>query len=357
MSAVVIMATAPDRLAKVASNRAPGRPRLDHQPELDGLRGIAVLVVLASHAQILSVAREGGLAGVTLFFVLSGYLITRLLVAEWSVRGRVDLRAFYLRRALRLLPALAAVLGVAVAGYSLGLWPSSPADLAVAVPAIVFYIGNWVAATGASFGVLSHTWSLAVEEQFYVVWPVLLILALTRLSPRTLGIAAVLLAVLITPWRLVLLTNGYLGWAFNGTDAHADSLLLGCAIALLGTRLPSILGWLGVLGVVATSIVWIGGGGLVVMVPLATMASALAVAGAPRSLGWKPLAFVGRISYGLYLWHFLFIWSGLPAIVVIAASFAAAIASYAVIERPFLRMKDRLRSVEAADPSGDRQVE
>lgn len=341
---------ADDPVAASVSDRRERRPRLAHQPELDGLRGIAVLVVLASHAQVLAVGREGGLAGVTLFFVLSGYLITRLLVTEWTTVGRVDLRAFYLRRGLRLFPALAALLVVVLFGYAMGLWSSDHADLGIAVPAVIFYVGNWVAAAGTSFGVLGHTWSLAVEEQFYLVWPLLLMLLLSRMSPRTLAVGAVLLAVLITPWRLMILSSGNLGWAFNGTDAHADGLLLGCAIALLGTKLPAKLGWLGVLALIATSIVWIGGGGLLVMVPLATIASALAVAGTPRALGWRPLAFVGRISYGLYLWHFLFIGSGLPAVVIVAASFAAAIASFYVIERPFLRMKDRLSLVSAVAP-------
>ena len=328
------------------------RPRLAHQPELDGLRGIAVLVVLAAHARVTPVAAEGGLAGVTLFFVLSGYLITRLLIAERTTIGRVDLRAFYMRRALRLFPALGALLIVVLVGYAIGLWESNRADLGVAIPAVILYAGNWVAATGASFGVLGHTWSLAVEEQFYLVWPVLLLLLLSRVSLRAVAVGAVLIAVLVTPWRLVLLMNGQLGWAFNGTDTHADALLLGCAIAILGTKLPATLGWLGVLGLIATSIVWIGGGGLLIMVPLATIASALAVAGSPQALGWRPLAFVGTISYGLYLWHFLFIWSGLPAIVVVAASFAAAIASYYVVERPFLRLKDRWGTTSAPMPSG-----
>jgi peptidoglycan/LPS O-acetylase OafA/YrhL len=333
----------PDQCFTTADGtRTDRRPRLSHRPELDGLRGIAVLVVLASHARVLGVAREGGGAGVTLFFVLSGYLITRLLAAEWAATTRLHLQVFYLRRALRLFPALGAVLIAVVAGYGLGLWPANRVDLAIALPAVMLYVGNWVAAAGANFGVLGHTWSLAVEEQFYLVWPLLLVVALPRTSLRSLGILAVLAAVLVTPWRAVLLLNGNLGWAFNGTDAHADGLLLGCAIALLSARLPTILGWLGIGGVVVTSIAWIGGGGLVIMVPLATIASAMALAGAPPMLGWKPLAFVGRISYGLYLWHFLFIWSGFPAIVVIGAAFAAAIASFHLIESPFLRMKDRL---------------
>lgn len=331
-----------DVSAPASDTARPGRARLEHRPELDGLRGLAVLIVLASHAQVLGVAREGGLAGVSLFFVLSGYLITRLLVAEWESDGRIDLRTFYLRRGLRLFPALGALLVVVVIGYSVGLWESAPADLSVAVPAVILYVGNWVSATGAAFGVLGHTWSLAVEEQFYLAWPVVLGIAVRRLPVRTIGAIAILVAVAITPWRVILLTEGQLGWAFTGTDAHADGLLFGCVIALLGTRLPAAAGMLGVVGVIVTSYAWIGGGGLVVMVPLATIASAIAVAGTPRWLGWQPLAYVGRISYGLYLWHFLFIWSGLPGAVIVIVSFAAAIVSYAIVERPFLRMKDRL---------------
>ena len=156
-----------------------------------------------------------------------------------------------------------------------------------------------------------------------------------------------LLAVLVTPWR-VLLLNGDLGRAYAGTDAHADALLLGCAIALLEIRLPAILGWIGLAGIVASAAIWAGGGGSVFMLPMATVFGVLAVAGCPVPIRWAPLAYIGRISYGLYLWHYLFIWWGLPWPVVIIVSLVVASLSYVVIERPFLRLKDRLRAVTDA---------
>ena len=320
---------------------------MKYRPELDGLRGVAVLTVLAAHAGFPGFAPEGGLAGVTLFFVLSGYLISSLLLAERDATQRIDLRAFYLRRALRLFPALGAVLAVVAVGSLLGLWPKAGGDMLIAIPAVVFYVGNWF---GGSLGVLGHTWSLAVEEQFYLVWPVALILALRMADRRTIAIAAVFGSILVTPWRAQLLLNGDLGHAFSGTDAHADALLLGCVIALMEIRLPSIAGWIGLMGVVLTGALWIGGGGLVIMVPLATVFAVLAVAGCPLPIRWGPLAYVGRISYGLYLWHFLFIWWGLPWPVVIVLSFSVASLSYRVIELPFLRLKDRLRARAGTEP-------
>jgi peptidoglycan/LPS O-acetylase OafA/YrhL len=323
--------------------------RLAHRSELDGLRGIAVLVVLAAHAGVPGFSSEGGLAGVTLFFVLSGFLITGLLVVERGATGRIDLRSFYIRRGLRLFPALLALLVVVAAGSMIGLWSRAGGDMRTAIPAVLLYVGNWAQVAGVSLGPLGHTWSLAIEEQFYLLWPIGLILALRFAGRRTIAVILVLIAIMVTPWRVDLLLAGDLGHAFAGTDAHADALLLGCAIALLEVRLPAGIGILGAAGVVACAILWGGGGSLVYMIPAATVLSALAVAGPPKLLGWAPLAHIGRISYGLYLWHFLFIWWGLPWPVVITTSVLAAELSYVAVERPFLRLKDRMR--EASAPS------
>ena len=151
---------------------------MKHRPELDGLRGIAILAVLAAHTGVPGFADGGGGAGVTLFFVLSGYLITSLLLAERDKNGRVDLRAFYVRRALRLLPALAAVLVVVVVLLLAGLAPAAAVadtNYAIVIAGVVAYVANWVAVAGQSIGMLGHTWSLAVEEQFYIVWPAMLL--------------------------------------------------------------------------------------------------------------------------------------------------------------------------------------
>ncbi|MGH2464600.1 MAG: acyltransferase family protein [Candidatus Limnocylindrales bacterium] len=313
------------------------------RPELDGLRAVAVLTVMAAHARVPGFASEGGLAGVTLFFVLSGYLITALLLAERTNTGRVDLRSFYIRRGLRLFPAVVALLIVVAVGSAFGLWVSAGGDMVLAIPAVLLYVGNWAQVAGLSMGPLGHTWSLAIEEQFYLIWPAALLLALRFGDRRLLGLLAILVAILVTPWRAELLLAGALGQAFAGTDAHADALLVGCAIALLDVRLPAAAGWAGLIGIVVAGALWSGGGGLVFMLPIATAGAFLAVAGCPQPIGWRPVAHVGRISYGLYLWHFLFIWWGLPWPIVFALSFLAAEASYVAIERPFLRMKDRFQ--------------
>jgi peptidoglycan/LPS O-acetylase OafA/YrhL len=153
---------------------------------------------------------------------------------------------------------------------------------------------------------------------------------------------ALAIAVLVTPWRTLLLEGGAVDHVFNGTDTHADALLLGCAVALLRIRAPSAIGWVGTGGIVVTGAVWASGGmGMLLFLPVATIASVMALAGCPAMLGWRPLAYVGRISYGLYLWHYLFLWWGWPAPLVIAVSIVGAVVSYERLERPFLRLKDR----------------
>jgi peptidoglycan/LPS O-acetylase OafA/YrhL len=330
-----------------------------HRPELDGLRGIAVLIVLASHAHLAGFAVEGGFAGVTLFFVLSGFLITSLLEAELGRQGQIDFRSFYVRRGLRLLPALFALLAVVAVGYALNAWPSPPgpgiASVPVSLVAVAGYVPNW---TGmfVQMGVLSHTWSLGVEEQFYLAWPIALFAGHRLLGARRLAVVALALAILVTPWRLLLMGHEHYAHVFSGTDTHADALLLGCALALLRVRAPHFVGWLGVAGIMVIGALWANGAtGLIVFMPLAAVASVAALAGCPAMLAWRPLAYVGRISYGLYLWHYLLIWWGWPAPLVIPVSIAVAIVSYEHLERPFLRLKDRYaraRVDEVATPAG-----
>ncbi len=320
-----------------------------HRPELDGLRGIAVLIVLALHTGLGGLAGDGGVAGVTLFFVLSGFLITSLLVAESGRNGRVDLRAFYVRRGLRLLPAIFALLAVVAIGYTLKVWPSPPAPAIDNVPfsllTVVAYVANWGAMT-SYMGVLGHTWSLGVEEQFYLGWPIALLAGIRLLGPRRLALLAVALSVLVMPWRVFLLDAVGMIRVFDGTDTHADALLLGCTLALLRVRAPTFVGWLGIGGVVVSGALWgTGGTSLVLLLPVATIASVAALAGCPPQLAWRPLAYIGRISYGLYLWHFLLIWWGWPTPLEVAASIAVAVVSYERLERPFLRLKDRYARV------------
>jgi peptidoglycan/LPS O-acetylase OafA/YrhL len=320
-----------------------------HRPELDGLRGVAVVLVLLSHTQAAGFAVEGGFAGVTLFFALSGYLITSLLDAEVGKFGRVDLKAFYLRRGLRLLPALFALLVVVATGYALDAWPSPPAPPIASVPIALVsaaaYVPNWIG-MGFPLGVLGHTWSLGVEEQFYLAWPISLLAGYRLLGPRKLGAVLVLVAALVSPWRLLLVQLGYVSHVFAGTDTHADALLLGAAFAILRVRAPDMVGWLGFGLLVCLALFWPSGrDGLLLYLPAATVASVMALAGCPDRLSWRPIAYIGRVSYGLYLWHFLFLWWGWPAPMVLLVSLLAAIASYELYERHFLRIKDRYRPV------------
>lgn len=321
------------------------RQLLPHVPGLDGLRALAVLSVMAYHNGFGWI--PGGFYGVDAFFVLSGYLITSLLLAEWRSTGTVGLGQFWARRARRLLPALfvlVAVLAVAhLAWPGVLAWPDPLADAA----ATLGYVANWhfivssagyFAASGPQSPLL-HTWSLAIEEQFYLLWPLIVCVALgglTRvaLRPRRaphgrrrlafLGVLCGLGALASAAW-MWLLTPAFanLDRAYYGTDTRAQDLLVGAALAVALTLVPSpsarvrrCAAAAGVGGLAAAALLWhlvpfysalaFHGGFL-----LASLASAAVVASAvlapaglvARALSVRPLRYVGRISYGAYLWH------------------------------------------------------
>jgi peptidoglycan/LPS O-acetylase OafA/YrhL len=323
---------------------------MKHRPELDGLRGVAILVVLAAHTGVPGFSDGGGGAGVTLFFVLSGFLITSLLLAEKSKYARVDLKAFYIRRALRLFPALAAVLVVVALLALTGLMPQEAregVDYRIVIAGVVAYVANWVVVAGQPIGMLGHTWSLAVEEQFYILWPALLLLGL-RLGRQWFALIVLVVIFADTPYRLWLDLNGGFMHVFVGTDTRGDALLLGCVLALLDAHWHAVVGWLGLAGVMALALTWNGDPGLgaqIIYIPAAALAGTLAVAGCPAILAWRPLAFVGRISYGLYLWHGLVIWWHLAWPIAVPLCIAIACVSYFVLEQRFLRLKNRFGRV------------
>ena len=165
--------------------------RLGYRPSLDGLRGVAVLVVMAHHAYV-PFFRGGGV-GVDIFFVLSGFLITSLLLEEWRRTQDISLRGFYIRRGLRLLPALFMLLLVLQAYALLRMRGDAFWEMEKAIGAVLGYFGNWVAALGLyDMRVLSHTWSLSIEEQFYFLWPIILLLMLRSRWKRTRILGALL---------------------------------------------------------------------------------------------------------------------------------------------------------------------
>ena len=223
-----------------ARSAGPRRPRLGYQPGLDGLRAVAVVAVLLYHFGVSWL--PGGFLGVEVFFVISGYLITSLLLAEWRADHGIALGSFWARRARRLLPALFAMLAV-VSAAALIFAPDAVPELRRGIPAALVYMTNWYEIVRkqsyfARFGrppLLLHLWSLAVEEQFYLIWPPLLLLGVRRTRgrrrPRVYaalgGAAASALA-------------GYLLYhpgvdpsrVYYGTDTRASGLLLGAVLAM-----------------------------------------------------------------------------------------------------------------------------
>jgi peptidoglycan/LPS O-acetylase OafA/YrhL len=341
-------------------------------PSLDGLRGVAIAAVIAFHLGYLG----GGWVGVDVFFVLSGFLITSLLLEEQARSGTVRLRAFWARRARRLLPALMLVL-VALALYA---WAGGagvvPAQLRSPAVATMLYFANWqqIAAGHDYFAhfqavnSLQPMWSLAVEEQYYLVWPVLFLgLAWLgrRRSTRTLVILTASLAAASAVWMGVAAHTQGFERAYLGTDTRAWELLLGGlgAMALRSrqpVRRPGLWSWATVVAAcgVGVGTAWAGGppswvwdGGLVA---IATCVVVIVVGSVrhpdgpvARLLAIAPLRWLGRISYSLYLWHW-------PVIVVLttattglsgaslltcrlAAMLGAAGLSYFVIEQPIRR--------------------
>ena len=354
----------------------PARTGQRYLPGLDGLRALAVLAVIAYHEQL--GWAPGGLLGVAVFFTLSGYLITDLLLGQWSACGRLQLADFWLRRARRLLPALFVMLAAVTAWVTL-MDRTRLAGLRGAVAAAATYSSNWylIAADQSYFArfappsPLDHLWSLAVEEQFYLLWPWLLLLGLCCLRTRRAGalrwlaLPTLALAAASATAMFLLYHPGLDPTrVYEGTDTRAFGLFIGAALAMVwpsrrlaapARRARVLLDGAGFAGLAVIALmIWRVGqyspfayrGGLVVL----SLAAAAVTAGAAApgslvglTLGWRPLRWIGVRSYGIYLWHYPVIVLTSPpdagedlprAAVQIAASVILAALSWRFVEEP-----------------------
>lgn len=333
-------------------------------PALDGLRAVSIALVLLAHLaqdipEVRAVALASGQIGVSVFFVVSGYLITMLLLREEAKTGGVDLRAFYIRRALRIFPASYFFQAVIITLALAGLVHAPPHDYI----ASALYVRNLVGRGHET----AHLWSLSLEEQFYMFWPFLF----WWLRPsRRLGVALGICGGVLV-WRALLVelgntTRTALLWR---TDLRVDTILMGCVLALVLHRAPGLVrerapwlarGWV-FWGAWVALFIWetlAPGSWAALHVEMSVVAVLIAVivlwtlsrpdSAVTRLFQTKPFRMVGRLSYSLYLWQQLFLGPQtreLGAIrtfpLDIVLTVVAAVGSYLLIERPFLRLKDR----------------
>jgi peptidoglycan/LPS O-acetylase OafA/YrhL len=365
-----------------AARRRPALPgRLGYQPGLDGLRGLSVLAVIGYHAGFGWL--RGGWIGVEVFFVVSGFLITSLLVEERESSGRIDLGQFWRRRARRLLPALGVMLAVVATATLLLGSAAERASVRRDLPWALVYLSNWGQIAGdvpyyaTEAPVLRHLWSLAIEEQFYLVWPLaFVVLSRTRMRPVAVARALAVLACTAMIATFVLQVGGpgplfgdvdRTNFMYLSTVTRASGLLLGAAAAfvwrpgrrpsgtggdpgrpldLAGAVAVAVLGCTAVAATLSAGYVyqWL----LPVVSVLALVVVLVSVHPSSRlvrgALSWRPLVGVGRRSYGLYLWHWpVFVLAGATHGSVARFAFASAITvavsevSYRVVETPARR--------------------
>ena len=347
------------------------RRGVGYSPGLDGLRGVCLAGVLLFHAPFEWMS--GGFLGVSTFFTLSGYLITSLLLVEWERQGRIDFRKFWSRRLRRLGPAL--WLGVVATVLSSPLWAPEPIRERLAWDALssVTFLSNWRFMTPdyaysklfTDPSPLQHCWSLAIEAQYYLVFPLLLSLLLrrARLAGVAAGLAGLAVASVLASWAFATSSEAEYR-SYYGTDTRAAEILVGALVAVAGragwltplTSRGSRAGVLGAVGLLGTVLTWVvtevespllyrGGFGLYSLLSACTLLAAIAAKNPVGSLLSHPsLVWLGRISYGAYVYHWpIFLWldpdlTGLGptllfAVRTLTTLFLAAV-SYRFLEEP-----------------------
>jgi peptidoglycan/LPS O-acetylase OafA/YrhL len=359
------------------TNPSTAARRLGHRPVLDGLRGIAIALVMLAHTSVL----PNGYVGVDLFFALSGFLITSLLYDEWERNGRISLRRFYERRARRLLPALGVMLAIGLLVDSI-CYPMTGWSFGKKALTSLLFVNNWIAATGHArdLGSLNPTWSLAQEEQFYLLWPLMLFLLLrARVRPQI--VAAMLLIAILTLVEVAPRSGeAHFYEVYYSPMARAAELLSGCLGAVVwrhrlvrlpsrvAARLPARVGgltggrqpWRALVALVLaylfirllfdyallTEQVYLRA--CVLAVALITTLVGMPASLLSRVIASAPLRYLGRISYSLYLFHLLtrdVVYHYLPngsvdlnALLTIASSVMLASASWILIESRVLTL-------------------
>lgn len=334
--------------------------RLGRRPALDGLRGAAVLLVVVGHSLLGRVAASRTI-GVTLFFVLSGFLITSVLLEEHADTGAIRLPAFYARRARRLGPGLAFFVATMALLLHLVGQPLLP------VAAAGLHVADLAAAAGMRLDWMGHTWSLSLEEQFYAVWPVALLVLLrgsrSWITPLLGGALAG-----ITVWRAWLAMSGAApSRLIAGPDTRADAILAGCLLAVLVGGLSTR--WLrraALTGAATLAVLCVvpDEGNFAWFLPVVTAASVALVGWAASAsvpgLCWRPLRWLGRISYGVYLWHYpvtfslnhLRFWGPGTLGVTLLVSVGMGALSHRFVERPFLSGPVRVRTTPDPGTAG-----
>jgi peptidoglycan/LPS O-acetylase OafA/YrhL len=356
-----------------------------HIPALDGLRGIAVLAVMFYHLEVLvpwlGPVSHGGFLGVDIFFVLSGFLITSVLLKEQARNGQISLKNFYMRRIFRLVPAYWFFLIVL---FSFGQFLLSPLAAKTIYDYYSYnfilaflYLMNWNRATAetAVAGNLNHTWSLSIEEQFYIFWSFVTFLAFSEKRSRvTIFFITAGLVLLVICWRMGRALNGTSpDVLYYSTDTRIDAILIGCVASMIymwklapKSFFKSV--YFDLLAAACyLTLVWIFFNAsskdislYTALLPLFTVSVAVIILWLMNRektpghflLEIRPLQWIGKISYGLYLWHYLayeFSRETFSSVEMqIAAgttlAFAASALSYYVIELPFLRLKTKFSS-------------
>lgn len=357
----------------------PAQFSLGQRPSLDGLRCVSILMVLVLHLPGYENVLPGGFLGVEIFFVISGFLITSLVVEEFHSTGRIKLGWFYMRRALRLGPGLFAVLvftcAIALLTGSFQAVGLTPARLVSAI----FYWSNWVRAYEGEPGpvwFLAHFWSLSIEEQFYLIWPASLVLLLKR-TPKTVTLVVAGLIIFLILFKAGMYLSGASPKRlYYGSDTRADAILMGCLLSLTlhWGFFPSVIkrhslalsriAWL-VIAAFAFLVHWNNGsvlylGGFTLVSLSASVIIVRLMFVPDRVLSNPLLVWIGKRAYGLYIWHWPIyllaaaITKDYVVPVALVGTFGFAAISYRYIEEPFLRLKHRFskRTPQATESGG-----